>query len=134
MRGLLMGLALAAVILAFSLLHTDGIRMEFGDEALAVTAPDKSVTSVAYSDIRGVSLFTSPDYGTCAHGVQKGDCWYGTWRNGQWQTYHLCVHPRVKTCLTVETMDGVFAFNAASDEATFALKASLESVLAAQRS
>ena len=130
-RGILLGLALAAAVLAVGLLRPDGSKLEFGDEALAVTAPDKTVTSVAYADIRGVSLYTSPDYGTCAHGVRSAGSWYGTWRNGQWQTYRLCVHPKVNTCLTVETIDGVFAFNGASDKDTYRMKDALDARLAA---
>jgi len=129
-RLLAVALALAAAMPLLGRLHRDAMKLELGPESLAVTAPDRTVTSVAYDDIRGVSLYTNPDYGTCAHGQQQSGCWFGTWRNGQWQTYRLCVHPNVKTCVTVETIDGVFAFNAPSDSDTFKLKSSLDGLLA----
>ena len=130
LRLLCLALVLAAGALLANRLHDSGMKFELGAEALTVTAPDKTVTAVSYADITGVSLYTSPDYGTCASGTQRAGCWYGTWRNGQWQTYRLCVHPKVNSCVTVETIDGVLAFNAPSDSETRSLTASIDSLLA----
>ena len=121
--------ALGTAALAGDRLRAGGMQLEFAPDALIVTAPDRSATTVAYADIRRVTLYTNPDYGACARGGQQAGCWYGTWRNDQWQTYRLCVHPRVHSCVTLETVDGLFAFNASSEGETFRLKAALDELL-----
>ncbi|MBQ6373260.1 MAG: hypothetical protein IJJ45_02105 [Clostridia bacterium] len=137
-RNWLIPSAIAVILLILSLIMAQhlgrgGIRFELDDAALAVTAPDHSVTSVAYADIRSVALYTGPDYGTCAHGTQKPRCWSGTWRNAEWQTYRLCVDPKVQSCVMVRTDDGVFAFNAGSEAKTLKIKAALDEALAVHR-
>lgn len=128
-RNLIFTLAVIAAVFLFSCIRGDNMKLEFGEEAMAVTAPDSTVTTVPYADILGVTLFTDPDYGVCVSGKQAASCWYGTWRNAQWQRYRLCVHPKVNNCLAVETADGVLALNGASVQDTTAIKASLEEIL-----
>ena len=126
-------IVLTGMVASFMCLRADhGMRLEFGEDALTVIAPDQSFATIAYGDIRHVNLLTNPAYGSCVFGGQEKGCWYGTWNNDQWQHYHLCVHPGVNTCLAIMTDAGAYVVNGKSDPDTATIKSQLERVMSGQ--
>ena len=130
MRNLVITAALIVALFAFNAARSGGMKLEFGPDALSVSVPGETPTSIAYRDMQHIRLYTAPDYGTCVRGSQEAACWHGTWRNDLWGTYALCVHPKVQSCVVIETMDGMFAVNGATDRETASIKDALDSVLA----
>ena len=130
MRNLVITAALIAALFIFNAVRGGGMKLEFGPDGLSVAAPGQTSTMIAYRDMQRVSLYTAPDYGACVSGSQEAACWHGTWRNDLWGTYELCIHPKVQSCVVIETMDGMFAVNGVSDRETASIKDALDSVLA----
>jgi hypothetical protein len=109
---------LIAVYFFFS---SPAIQIVCGDEAVTVTAPDKTVTQLSYSEITDVQLKNKPDYGTLVSGLSKKGYGCGAWKNSDWGTYNRCSYDKTGCCVVVTTADGVTAINQQSADDTTAL-------------
>ena len=101
------------VILAMVLFYTFsgnsiGIQLDFGEEALTVSAMDRD-WSLPYDSITSLELTTLPDPGTMTEGIEKRTLQCGTWENETFGGYTLCIDPRIDTCIVI-TMENSHIF------------------------
>ena len=105
-RDLLITLAVAVVAFLLAGRGGRGMTLELGAESIAASPPGSTAITVRYEDIAGVQLCGEIDFGTCVEGGQTDACWHGTWENGGWGRYVLCVHPKVAAFAVIELRDG----------------------------
>lgn len=105
-RDMLIALVFVAAALLLTGRTGRGMKLELGPEALAVTPAGGPAVAVRYEDMLGTLLRGEIDFGTCLEGGQTDACWFGTWENGEWGRYTLCVHPKVECFAIIELMDG----------------------------
>ena len=113
----------AVVILAVVLFYvfsggSVGVTLDFGEDALTVSASNYDWT-VPYDQIAALELTELPDRGTCLQGTEKRRLCCGTWDNGIWGEYTLCVDPRIEPCIVVTLDNGsIYVLNYENPDST----------------
>lgn len=94
-----------------------GISLDFGEDALVISA-EKQDWNIPYEQIISLELTDAEDFGTLLNGTEKRTLHYGTYGNDPWGQYNLCIDPRIKTCIVIETTNGFFVLNYENEEST----------------
>lgn len=95
-----------------------GISLDFGEEALILSAADYDWT-IPYDQIGSLELTELPDTGTLIKGVEKRTLRCGTLENDAWGQYTLCIDPRIDSCIVVTMKNGdIYVLNCESSEST----------------
>lgn len=115
-------LLLAAAVLIYSLMgNSIGIHLDFGEDALNVSASDLD-WSIPYSQISHMEIRDLPDVGSMTEGIDRKGLQCGIWHNALWDTYTLCISPRISRCIVLTMSDSsTFVFNYESEESTGSL-------------
>lgn len=95
-----------------------GISLDFGEDALSVSASDYD-WAIPYDRIASLELAELPDWGVLTEGAERNKLCCGTWKNDAWGEYTLCVTPKNPQCIVV-TMDNgdVFVLNYENSDST----------------
>lgn len=94
-----------------------GISLDFGEEALAISA-EKQDWSLPYDQIISLELADAADFGVPLNSTEKRTLHYGSYENDSWGQYNLCIDPRIETCIVIETTNGFFVLNYENEEST----------------
>ena len=127
-NNLFLTLGLLVILFIATSFRAGPTKVEFEKDALSITAPDKSVTRIAYRDIISVDYVEHPLYGECIDGRQDSNCWYGQWCNVEWGEYWLCIRPGTDSCLRIDTTLGGYVINGSSSQQTESWKDMLDSM------
>ena len=117
---------LIIIIVAFSIFSVarggTSTYLDFGEDALTVSAPENYTYIVNYDDISGLELVDEFDPGTMISGGETRKYRWGNWKNDAWGEYVLCSSKRIDNALLVTHADGTtLALNYESEETTDAL-------------
>lgn len=112
-------LILVAAVLIYSLSgNSIGIHLDFGEDALQVSASDMD-WDLAYDQIASITLSDLPDVGSLAEGIDKKNLQCGVWENEIWGTYTLCISPKIDQCIVLTMQNGdVIVLNYESADST----------------
>ena len=94
-----------------------GISLDFGEEALAISA-EKQDWSLPYDQIISLELADAADFGVPLSSTEKRTLHYGSYENDSWGQYNHCIDPRIETCIVIETTNGFFILNYENEEST----------------
>lgn len=114
------------VIAAFSIFSVmrggTSTYLDFGDEAVTLSAPENYSYVLNYDDITGLELVDEFDPGTMISGGETRRYRWGTWENDVWGQYTLCSSKRIDCALIVTLTSGeTLVLNYESDKTTDAL-------------
>lgn len=117
---------IVVVIAAFSIFSiTRGgtyTYLDFGEEALTVSAPENYTYIINYDDITDLELVDEFDPGTMLSGGETRKYRWGSWKNDAWGEYVLCSSKRIDNALLVTNANGTtLALNYESEKTTEAL-------------
>ena len=118
-KNLSFALLLVAVVLFYTFSgNSIGIQLDFGEDALTVSASDRDWL-LPYDQIESLSLSYLPDVGTMTEGIDKRTLQCGTWENESFGSYTLCVDPRIDACIVITNESGsVFVVNYENEDST----------------
>lgn len=119
-KNILLMLAICVGFTLVSLLSgNDGIGLDFDEDFLTVSGPEKYSYSIAYSQISDLELVEQTDFGEPAAGEENRNYRWGGWKNDAWQEYDLCAAKTADMCILITADDGSrFAFNYQDDATT----------------
>ena len=118
-KNISFALLLLAVVLFYTFSgNSIGIQLDFGEDALTVSASDRDWL-LPYDQIESISLSPLPDVGTMEWGINKRTLRCGTWINEIYGSYTLCVDPRIDSCIVITLEnDGIFVLNYENSDST----------------
>lgn len=119
-KNILLVLALCVGFTVMSLFSRgNGIGLDFGEDSLTVTGPEKYQFTIAYSRISVLELVELTDAGEPAAGEENKNYRWGSWSNEAWQDYSLCAAKKADQCILIAAEDGsCFVFNYLDDATT----------------
>ena len=94
-----------------------GISLDFGAEDLTVSV-EKQDWSIPCEQIVSLKLTEAEEFGILPEGSENRTLHYGTYENEVWGQYHLCIDPRIESCIVIETNSGFFVLNYENEEST----------------
>lgn len=113
-RDIVLALLVIAAVMIFQLVKpSETIQLQFGQDSMTLSSSDGEafLAEVRYSDILSLTQTEELEAGTCLTGADTDRYRFGTWRNGAYGEYTLCVFPSVSQYIVVETRQGVVVFN-----------------------
>lgn len=116
-------LALAVLILALVLFYifsggSVGISLDFGEEALTLSASDHD-WHLPYDQIESLELVDLPKLGTVIDGSEARALCCGIWENDIWGEYTLCADPGIDCCIVVTMKTGdIYVLNYENSDST----------------
>ena len=121
-RNLLLLVIVIAVFCVFQMGRGSGVHsLQFDNEnkSMMLIAPGgKTSVAIKYEDIKSVSEAASLDLGTCIDGIDTKKCRFGTWSNDAYGEYTLCISPKIKDYIVLETVHGIVVLNFESKDST----------------
>lgn len=95
-----------------------GISLDFGEEALIISASDYDWT-IPYDQIESLKLTELTNTGVLVEGIDKRTLNCGTWKNDIWGEYVLCVNPNIDRCIVITIENGdIFVLNYENGDST----------------
>ena len=110
-------LLLAAVVL-WSLFGGAGQSVALGADGLMLTMHDGKTAAIGYESITAAELVEMEDYGTPVEGKEQRGGSSGIWEHPQWGRYTLCVYASCPSAVRLQTAQGCYVVNLASEEET----------------
>lgn len=124
-------LVLAVFLVLTSIFGGTGMNVDFGDDSLTVTGPQKYSFTVDYDQIAKMELVELTDAGTMLSGGENRSYYWGTWENGAWGSYTLCAAKKPDTALCLTTTGGEhLVFNYQDDDTTASILQMFQELLA----
>lgn len=95
-----------------------GITLDFGEEALTLSAEDYDWL-ISYEQIKVLELTDLPELGTVIDGSEKRNLCCGTWKNDTFGKYILCIDRRIENCIVIRMESGdVYVLNYENSDST----------------
>jgi hypothetical protein len=110
--------AIVVVVVLFGLLGGNSHSVAPGANLVTLTMHDDRAVTVSYREITEAELLEDVQYGTVLEGKETRQGRSGTWENSQWGSYTLCVYASWPDAIRMETQEGIFVVNLASEEET----------------
>ena len=133
-RNRLLAFLIPALILLYVFFGGSvGISLDFGAEDLTVSV-EKQDWSIPYEQIVSLKLAETEEFGVLLEGSENRTLHYGTYENKVWGQYHLCIDPRIGSCIVIETNSGFFVLNYENEESTKQLYTMFSELLSSKRS
>ena len=112
-------LVLVVFLVLTSIFGGTGMNVDFGDDSLTVTGPQKYSFTVDYDRIAAMDLVELTDPGTMISGGENRSYRWGSWENEAWGSYTLCASKKIDTALRLTTTDGEhLVFNYQDEDTT----------------
>lgn len=132
-RNRLLTLLIPALILLYVFFGGSvGISLDFGAEDLTVSA-EKQDWNIPYEQIISLKLAEAEEFGILLEGSENRTLHYGTYENEVWGQYHLCIDPRIESCIVIETNSGFFVLNYENEASTRQLYIMFSDLLSSKR-
>lgn len=106
------------VAVLFGLLGGSSHSVAPGADLLTLTMHDDRTVTLSYGSITEAELLEDAQYGTVLEGKETRQGRSGTWETSQWGSYTLCVYNSCPDAIRVETQEGTYVVNMASEGET----------------
>ena len=131
-RNLIWTVVIVIGFMVYTSINRTGFTIKLEQSDIAITAPDKSITTIALTDIQTVALAQDVDFGALVQGGQAASGWYGIWQSESWGEYTLCIHPGLELAIQLETNKGLYVINETSDAETRNLYDALNALISGE--
>ena len=125
--------AIVVVVILFGLLGGNSHSVAPGADLLTLTMHDDRAVTVSYSEITEAELLEDVQYGTVLEGKETRQGRSGTWETSQWGSYTLCVYNSCPDAIRIETQEGSYVVNLASEGETRQLYQLIQDKMPASR-
>ena len=125
--------AIVVVVVLFGLLGGNSHSVAPGADLLTLTMHDDRAVTVSYSEITEAELLEDVQYGTVLEGKETRQGRSGTWETSQWGSYTLCVYNSCPDAIRIETQEGSYVVNLASEGETRQLYQLIQDKMPASR-
>ena len=125
--------AIVVVVILFGLLGGNSHSVAPGADLLTLTMHDDRAVTVSYSEITEAELLEDVQYGTVLEGRETRQGRSGTWETSQWGSYTLCVYNSCPDAICIETQEGSYVVNLASEGETRQLYQLIQDKMPASR-
>ena len=125
--------AILVIVVLFGLLGGNSHSVAPGADLLTLTMHDDRTVTVSYSEITEAELLEDVRYGTLLEGKETRQGRSGTWTHPEWGSYTLCVYASCPDAIRIETQEGSYVVNLASEGETRQLYQLIQEKMPASR-
>ena len=125
--------AIVVVVVLFGLLGGNSHSVAPGVDLLTLTMHDDRAVTVSYSEITEAELLEDVQYGTVLEGKETRQGRSGTWETSQWGSYTICIYNSCPDAIRIETQEGSYVVNLASEGETRQLYQLIQEKMPASR-
>ena len=125
--------AILVVVVLFGLLGGNSISVAPGAEEVTMILHDDSTQVIRYDTITDLERLEDAQLGVMYEGKENRQGKSGTWENPQWGSYTLCVYASSANVIRINTDEGSYVVNLASETETQQLYQLLQEKMPASR-